>query len=52
MLQLKEDWERKLAQVIRQRAFDTEATLVAAALLYAVPEGKGGARLTRPGGSE
>jgi hypothetical protein len=38
MLQLKEDWERKLVQVIRQRAFETEATLVAAALLYAVPE--------------
>lgn len=41
MLQLKEDWERKLAAVIRQRAFDTEATLVAAALLYVVPEGRG-----------
>ncbi len=39
MLQLKEDWERKLVQVIRQRAFETEATLVAAALLYAIPEG-------------
>src|SRR5436309_1405019 len=39
MLQLKEDWERKLVQVIRQRAFETEATLVAAALVYAVPEG-------------
>ena len=38
MLQLKEDWERKLVQVIRQRAFETEAILVAAALLYAVPE--------------
>ncbi len=38
MLQLKEDWERKLVQVIRQRAFETEATLVAAALLVAVPE--------------
>ena len=38
MLQLKEDWERKLVQVIRQRAFETEATLVAAALLYGIPE--------------
>ncbi len=38
MLQLKEDWERKLVQVIRQRAFETEATLVAAALVYAIPE--------------
>jgi hypothetical protein len=38
MLQLKEDWERKLVQVIRQRAFETGATLVAAALLYGVPE--------------
>lgn len=38
MLQLKEDWERKLVQVIRQRAFETEAALVAAALLIAVPE--------------
>lgn len=41
MLQLKEDWERKLVQVIRQRAFETEATLVAAALLYAVPQDSG-----------
>ena len=40
MLQLKEDWERKLAAVIRQRAFETEASLVAAALLYTVPEGR------------
>jgi hypothetical protein len=38
MLQLKEDWERKLVQVIRQRAFETEATLVAAALVYGIPE--------------
>src|SRR5205823_9510604 len=38
MLQLKEDWERKLVQVIRQRAFETEAILVAAALVYAVPD--------------
>jgi len=38
MLQLKEDWERKLVQVIRQRAFETEASLVAAALVVAVPE--------------
>jgi hypothetical protein len=38
MLQLKEDWERKLVQVIRQRAFETEASLVAAALVYAVPD--------------
>ncbi len=37
MLQLKEDWERKLAAVIRQRALDTEATLVAAALLSVLP---------------
>jgi len=41
MLQLKEDWERKLVQVIRQRAFETEATLVAAALLVAIPERQG-----------
>jgi hypothetical protein len=40
MLQLKEDWERKLAAVIRQRAFESEASLVAAALLYAIPAGK------------
>ncbi len=38
MLQLKEDWERKLAAAIRQRAFDTEARLVAAALVSLVPE--------------
>ena len=42
MLQLKEDWERKLAAAIRQRALDTEARLVAAALLTTVPEGKPG----------
>jgi len=42
MLQLKEDWERKLAAAIRQRAFDTEARLVAAALLSLVPEARGG----------
>ena len=38
MLQLKEDWERKLVAVIRQRAFEAEATLVAAALLVALQE--------------
>jgi hypothetical protein len=42
MLQLKEDWERKLAAAIRQRALDTEARLVAAALLTALPEFKPG----------
>jgi len=42
MLQLKEDWERKLAAAIRQRAFDTEARLVAAALVSLVPEARGG----------
>jgi hypothetical protein len=41
MLQLKEDWERKLAAVIRQRAFESEATLVAAALVVAVAAGRG-----------
>lgn len=49
MLQLKEDWERKLAAAIRQRALDTEARLVAAALLTAVPGAAAPrARLTRP----
>jgi hypothetical protein len=38
ILQLKEDWERKLAAVIRQRVLDTEAKLVAAAFLTVVPE--------------
>ena len=42
MLQLKEDWERKLAAAIRQRAFDTEARLVAAALVSLVPETRRG----------
>jgi len=42
MLQLKEDWERKLAAAIRQRAFDTEARLVAASLVSLVPESRGG----------
>jgi hypothetical protein len=37
MLQLKEDWERKLAAAVRQRAFDTEARLVAAALITLLP---------------
>jgi len=41
ILQLKEDWERKLAAAVRQRALDTEARLVAAALLYALPERRG-----------
>lgn len=38
ILQLKEDWERKLAAAIRQRALDTEARLVAAALIVGLPE--------------
>jgi len=42
MLQLKEDWERKLAAAIRQRSLDTEARLVAAALITLVPEPKAG----------
>jgi len=46
MLQLKEDWERKLAAAIRQRAHDTEAQLVAAALLTSVV----GARSSRARG--
>jgi len=37
MLQLKEDWERKLAAAVRQRAFDTEARLVAASLISLLP---------------
>jgi len=41
ILQLKEDWERKLAAAVRQRALDTEARLVAAALLSVVPEPRG-----------
>jgi len=41
ILQLKEDWERKLAAAVRQRALDTEARLVAAALLSVVPESRG-----------
>jgi hypothetical protein len=45
ILQLKEDWERKLAAAIRQRALDTEARLVAAALLVAIPEAR--ARIDR-----
>jgi|GEM_PF-2183468 len=41
ILQLKEDWERKLAAAVHQRALDTEARLVAAALLSVIPEGRG-----------
>ena len=37
MLLLKEDWERKLAAAVRQRAFDTEARLVAAAVISLLP---------------
>jgi len=48
MLQLKEDWERKLAAAIRQRAFDTEARLVAAALVSLVPETRSGRGGTGP----
>jgi hypothetical protein len=40
ILQLKEDWERKLSAAVRQRVLDTEARLVAAALLTLVPDGK------------
>jgi hypothetical protein len=40
ILQLKEDWERKLSAAVRQRVLDTEARLVAAALLSLVPDGK------------
>jgi hypothetical protein len=40
ILQLKEDWERKLGAAIRQRALDTEARLVAVALLSVLPERK------------
>ncbi len=38
ILLLKEDWERKLAAVIHQRALDTEARLVAVALLTVLPD--------------
>lgn len=34
MLELKDDWERKLAAMIRRRQMDAEATLVAAAVVY------------------
>lgn len=52
MLELKEDWERKLAAMIRRRQMETESTLVAAALVFGVP-GKAGERrgLTGGGGS-
>lgn len=40
ILQLKEDWERKLSAAVRQRVLDTEAKLVAVALLSVVPDGK------------
>jgi len=40
ILQLKEDWERKLSAAVRQRLMDTEARLVAVALLSVVPDGK------------
>jgi hypothetical protein len=39
ILQLKEDWERKLSAAVRQRLLDTEARLVAVALLSVVPDG-------------
>ncbi|HEX7079203.1 MAG TPA: hypothetical protein VF363_12340 [Candidatus Eisenbacteria bacterium] len=42
MLQLKEDWERKLAAAIRQRSLDTEARLIATALVTLLPEPRGG----------
>ena len=48
MLQLKEDWERKLAAAVRQRALDTEARLVAVALLSVLPA----ARVARAKGAK
>jgi hypothetical protein len=36
MLELKEDWERKLAAMIRRRQMETEATLVAAAFVFGI----------------
>jgi len=47
ILQLKEDWERKLAAVIRQRVLDTEAKLVAAAFLTVLPEARGSKAVVR-----
>ncbi len=57
MLQLKEDWERKLAAAVRQRAFDTEARLVAASLISLVPDeggpsGNGSPRSRRSGSGQ
>jgi hypothetical protein len=36
MLELKEDWERKLAAMIRRRQMEAEATLVAAVVVHGV----------------
>ncbi len=38
MLQLKDDWERKLGAMIRRRAMEVEAILVAAALITGCPD--------------
>jgi hypothetical protein len=37
MLELKEDWERKLSAMIRRRQTDVEAALIAVAIVYSVP---------------
>lgn len=44
MLELKEDWERKLSAMIRRRQTEVEAALIAVAAVYVVPG------LTRAGG--
>jgi hypothetical protein len=45
MLELKEDWERKLSAMIRRRQTEVEATLIAVAVIHALAdltEGRGG----------
>jgi len=37
MLELKEDWERKLSAMIRRRQTEAEAALIAVAILHAIP---------------
>ncbi|HEY7728846.1 MAG TPA: hypothetical protein VID50_10380 [Candidatus Eisenbacteria bacterium] len=45
MLELKEDWERKLSAMIRRRQTEVEAALIAVAIIHAVP----GPAPARPG---
>lgn len=51
MLELKEDWERKLSAMIRRRQTEVEATLIAVAAIHVLPDLTGGRGRGTVGGS-